>query len=144
MKVEMEIREAENGTGRFSMRSRQTKVYIFLEGESIIENFGNRAARPWKLYRKEFGQMIADALFVKVSDLHWSRTAGCSCGCSPGFKVTGSYNKEVFITVSDADDMPKTTDPELAAARTGGLLSNPTITGAMAAIASEAEELSRW
>jgi hypothetical protein len=34
--------------------------------------------------------------------LRWSRTAGCSCGCSPGFVVEGQYGMDFYVTMDVA------------------------------------------
>lgn len=72
----------------------KTRIYVWPEGETILQNLENRRSRPLKLYR----QVAVDALAkleVDTSKLEikWSQKAGCSCGCSPGFVVDGWNEK---------------------------------------------------
>ena len=81
----------------------KTKVYIFLEGENLLENLENRHSRPHTLYKtilpqvmeqiKEQGITVPDNL-----KFTWSQKAGCSCGCSPGF-IANWIGKEIFVTI---------------------------------------------
>lgn len=66
---------------------RQTKprVYVWAEGETILENLQNRRSRPISQYRE--WALIAMAERGMKGELRWSQKAGCSCGCSPGFIV---------------------------------------------------------
>jgi hypothetical protein len=83
------------------------KIYIFTEGETILENLVNRRSRPHLFYKKEvlpkLMEMITDeAMKKKLSDPNarwvWSAKCGCSmCPCSPGFIQKGG--RESCITV---------------------------------------------
>ena len=46
------------------------------------------------LKRKAVRSDIADLkiIFGEEATIRWSRTAGCSCGCSPGYVVDGDIN----------------------------------------------------
>lgn len=63
--------------------SSRSRVHVFTQGESILSNILMRRNRPSGLYR--------DIVLNQYPDLEgrikWSQTAGCSCGCSPGFIV---------------------------------------------------------
>jgi hypothetical protein len=77
-------------SNRSYRRKVKSRIYIWPEGETILQNLENRRSRPLKLFR----QVAADALAkleVDTSKLEikWSQKAGCSCGCSPGFVVDG-------------------------------------------------------
>lgn len=101
----------------------KTRVYVFHDGESVLEGFGNRTARPNKVYRKEVMPDVLDALLLEteggwVNPNHkfdWSKWAGCSmCPCSPGFVMQAHWGYEVFVHIANAD---KCTDPAAAQAR---------------------------
>lgn len=66
------------------------RVYIWLEGESVFDNFINRWGRPHKAFRKFILPTLKRVLNVVDDDIkfNWSQKAGCSCGCSPGFIIT--------------------------------------------------------
>ena len=57
----------------------KARIYVWEEGETILQNLVNRRSRPTKLYR----ELLKDQPFMQGA--RWSRTAGCGCGCSPGF-----------------------------------------------------------
>ena len=70
------------------------KLYIWLEGESVLENLYNRRNRPVDTWKKE----IIPALMSKLAEVNpeiydrvkdekwgWRQKCGCSCPCSPGF-----------------------------------------------------------
>ena len=87
----------------------KSRVYVFPEGETILENlFGGRQNRPYKMYR----ELLKD--FVPMQGARWSRTAGCGCGCSPGFILERPFRDadgmpvDFFVTVGDpADKKPE-------------------------------------
>ena len=106
----------------------KTRVYVSHEGESVLEGFGNRAARPSTLYRK----LVMPYVMLNLSEagwegdvdpeegsteakFYWNKFAGCSsCPCSPGFVVEDHYGHDVWVTIAGVE---RTTDPELAAYR---------------------------
>ena len=79
----------------------RTRVYVFLEGESVLEDLVNRRSRPHNLYKKEILPALAEKFPLFPEKLSWSQKAGCACGCSPGFVAASgsSYGKEFFVTV---------------------------------------------
>lgn len=101
-------------------RSTKGRIYVSVEGNSPINP--NIARHIQEDYRepttKEMKALILPALLsaknvnlLKGSSLReiadsarWSRTAGCSCGCSPGFKVLEMDRREVFITLKYLPD----------------------------------------
>ena len=63
------------------------RVYIWPRGENVLDNLMNRFDRPYEAYR-ELLPRIFEAAGVDVNaKARWSQTAGCSCGCSPGFII---------------------------------------------------------
>lgn len=64
-----------------------SRVYVWPEGESIMENLLNRRNRPYKEYRK----LLADQAFMQ--NARWSQHAGCRmCPCSPGFILGTTFH----------------------------------------------------
>lgn len=61
------------------------------------------------------------------SGITWSRMAGCSCGCSPGFVLDGHRGEDVFVTMRDvvrhAIDTPGWIDVEVFVHKLGDLFS---------------------
>lgn len=132
IKAEIDVHDREpNYRDRRSHReyNKAARVYFFHKGESILENFGNRAARPRDLYKK-FLPQVAEAMGLpKDTKFRWSRYAGCSCPCSPGFICDEVYRKDVYVTLSP--EAPKTSnDPQElaeAASRITQLVNDPTM-----------------
>jgi hypothetical protein len=93
VEVEIHIQERRTPSYRDGSTWREyqarTKVYVW-EQESVIENLINRRKRPTALYRTAAFRALAQLGHVDIADvkLYWSRTAGCSCGCSPAFILT--------------------------------------------------------
>lgn len=71
-------------------------IYVWIEGENVLENLQNRRSRPSKAYKKfvlplglkEAGYSDEAAKEI-IKKAYWSQRAGCSCGCSPGFLTKG-------------------------------------------------------
>lgn len=74
--------------------SRRSRVHVFQAAESIMDNLVNRRSRPSKLYK----EVVLDQFPELAGRIKWSQTAGCACGCSPGFIVDD--------TVRDANHTP--------------------------------------
>lgn len=74
--------------------SAKPRVYLWPEGESVLENFQNRRSRPINEYRSILRQAFAqEGIDVSNLEYRWSQKAGCSCGCSPGFIIDGWSEK---------------------------------------------------
>lgn len=82
-----------------TMWGKKTRVYVFPQGETLLENLANRKSRPYTAYRKEVLPAVFRAMGLPENTrAKWSQYAGCSCPCSPGF-VLDVYGKEVFVNV---------------------------------------------
>ena len=89
-------------TGPIEGRRQTGHAYFFIKNESIMENLQNRRSRPQKEYRK----LLKEALFGQlectphqIGRITWSQRCGCSCGCSPGFRIEGFYGRDIYIDV---------------------------------------------
>ena len=90
------------------------RLYIWPEGETILENLRNRHERPYTTYKKLLVPKVLKRLGItQTVKSRWSSTCGCSCPCSPGFFVevvhpvygrdgapTGFHNKDVHVTIT--------------------------------------------
>jgi len=64
-----------------------TRVYVFPETYTVMENLVNRCNRPHNAWKPIVLKELQDAGF-DVARLQWSQNAGCKmCPCSPGFIV---------------------------------------------------------
>ena len=62
------------------------RLYIWVDKEAVLENLENRRKRPYTIYRMAVPEILKKAGFNSEGvKANWSQTAGCSCGCSPGF-----------------------------------------------------------
>lgn len=83
------------------------RIYVWPEGESIIENMENRRQRPYTEWKKTIlPAMVEEYDLGENVKFRWSQTAGCGCGCSPGFIVEDPYwdnmlnGKDLHVTVT--------------------------------------------
>ena len=63
--------------------------------------------KAWKVFNREEVKVHREALegakakgFVKYSKAIFSKKAGCGCGCSPGFTITGDEGRNFHIEVA--------------------------------------------
>ena len=85
-------------------RQKTAHMYFFIDKESIVENLVNRHNRPVKEFKKLLSEVFSKTQFESLwKDGHikanWSQKCGCSCGCSPGFRLTGLYGYNIFVDV---------------------------------------------
>ncbi|MFA5999854.1 MAG: hypothetical protein WC783_02645 [Candidatus Paceibacterota bacterium] len=66
---------------------KSSTVYFFPKGENLVENLRNREYRPNKIYSKFLPFVFKQIGLPYPKKISWSQVAGCSCGCSPGFKI---------------------------------------------------------
>lgn len=99
IKVNIEVRDRDEN------RLGNSKVYFFHKGESVLEDFGNRVARPQDLYKTYIPDVAEKMGLSRTAKFSWSQKAGCRCGCSPGFTSKKVKGKDVFVTLEGA---PKT------------------------------------
>ena len=85
-------------------RQKTAHCYFFPGNESVIDNLYNRRTRPHKEYKKLLPEVFSQTQFASLwSENHikanWSQKCGCSCGCSPGFRLTGLYGYNIFVDI---------------------------------------------
>lgn len=92
---------------------------LFIDGKSDALDIGDSLFHEHKIwsirqkvktYRRIQTQctkeLIADLRTIpgfENLDIRWSRTAGCSCGCSPGFRVKGLTSDSVAYKLNNSD-----------------------------------------
>lgn len=106
-------------------RPRKTRAYVFGPGDDrnpskefrfLAEHIGAPSVYTrrgeWPALDKAFDVMnreivaakreVLDAVLEKmdlgVEKIQFSKKAGCSCGCSPGFIIDGPWNQELYIS----------------------------------------------
>ncbi len=101
------VRKARKKTRIHVMAKDSGELDKWLQGKRVIDD----QADLTKARYQEFKQDGSLARFMAEHSIQgkprFSRTAGCSCGCSPGFIVEGDVGKEIFIDVApDAEIIP--------------------------------------
>lgn len=90
-----------------------SRVFVEIEGESLLDDFANRTSRPHVEWRPLVLQALREA-GVEFTGIRWSRKAGCKmCACSPGFYVHGHTGADFWLTI-EADEPQRTDDAEAA------------------------------
>jgi hypothetical protein len=80
--------------------SKQTRIYVWPRGETIMQNLMNRKQREHTVYKKEVIPSVLEAMGLPAdTKVRWSQYAGCSCPCSPGFIVDGDSRRDVHVEV---------------------------------------------
>lgn len=95
--LKIEVRDAVDSKDRW----KNSRVYIFPQGETLLDNLQNRRSRPFNEYRKQVMPAVLKALGLPATTkVRWSQYAGCSCPCSPGFIVEAVLGKTVYVDVT--------------------------------------------
>ena len=86
-------------------RQKTAHCYFFLTGESILENLQNRRKRPNKEFKALLPKVFEKTDFESLWNeghikANWSQKCGCSCGCSPGFRLNGLYGYNIFVDIT--------------------------------------------
>lgn len=72
----------------------RSKMYIWPEGETVLDNLFNRRNRPAKVWQEQVIPVILEKLketnpevyeVIKDQKWGWRQKCGCTCPCSPGF-----------------------------------------------------------
>ena len=94
------IEICERGNVTWREYSKQTRIYVWPKGETIMQNLMNRKQREHTVYKKEVIPGVLEAMGLPTdTKVRWSQYAGCSCPCSPGFIVDGDSRRDVHVTV---------------------------------------------
>ena len=112
--MQFKITHVEARQESYSDRKREpykykNKMYIWPEGETIMENLMNRRDRPHTFYKKEIIPLVMKwleendkATFEQLKDTKWGwrQHCGCKmCPCSPGFVSDKDGLGLIHITV---------------------------------------------
>lgn len=106
--IAIEHKKIDNGSKKSGTKPR---IYIWVKGETLLENLHNRHSRPVKFYKTQVLPKLFEELNVnpKTVNARWSQKAGCSCGCSPGFIVDGyipdCHNQDIHVDVAETSEI---------------------------------------
>jgi hypothetical protein len=93
-----------------SPSTNKTRIYFWLDKESVIEGLFKRRSRPHLQYAKFIPEVmkfeVISSDMKKVYHFHpryrWSQSAGCKvCPCSPGFIMGFIGSHDIHVTYSE-------------------------------------------
>ena len=100
-------------------RQLHPRAYIFFIGDSpafpgrLRQEYTQEISKRKDLVVRAFKILESQERFDGSADdlkISYSRKAGCSCGCSPGFIIRNvNWNVDIFINVVDVDRPPRQT-----------------------------------
>lgn len=56
--------------------------------------------KAWNAANREIIRQVAGAMNLDLGKIRFSRTAGCSCGCSPGYTTDLVAQHDIYITAT--------------------------------------------
>jgi len=74
--------------------TRKSRLSVYVENESVMENVVNRRNRPVDEWRKILRERVLPRFGLPTTGLRWTPTAYCSCPCSPAFTLPGWFGTE--------------------------------------------------
>lgn len=77
---------------------RKTRVYFDIKDKTIMSNITKKGYWPYDEYRKMLPEVFEKSN-LKIQKASWSRRAGCSCGCHPGFILDEDKGHSVYVTI---------------------------------------------
>lgn len=85
-----------------SPRQQHTHIYLEESDRAIVRREKAGGAPVRYVNRNYLPQILKQLKFpsTAVRLARWSRTAGCSCGCSPGWIIRDSVRRSFYATVS--------------------------------------------
>lgn len=96
------------------------KMHFWFKGETVVDHLFNRRNEPYKLVKKMLPEILAKAGVEGLEKASWSQKCGCSCGCSPGFKLHGARFDgtscfSLYVDLEYVADATETSTPVQAA-----------------------------
>jgi hypothetical protein len=120
-------------------RGTKARLYISIDGESVLDDFVARFSRPTTIYRRFLADVLTAVALPADTKAVWSQRAGCSCGCSPAFILDAKPGYDVWATLKGGPEARIDADKTaVAVLRATAIGSDPTITVALAAAAARA------
>lgn len=78
----------------YKERNRTTVIYVDRELRGPFPD----SARDVKRHCEQYVLEALEKLHLPpTTEFKWSRTAGCRCGCSPGFKLPGYHGRSIGV-----------------------------------------------
>lgn len=78
-------------------RAKYMRVYVW-PSETVLEQLFSRRNRPVSEYRKNIlPEVLKSQGLPADTKIKWSQTAGCQCGCSPGFVLSVESRNDIHV-----------------------------------------------
>lgn len=100
--------------------NKKARVHLFVEGETLVDDFGRRTSRPWRVWKPIIAAALAE-IEVHPTRISWSQYAGCSCPCSPGFILHGVHGVGWWGTI--VSEVAQVSNPVQSVVRQASLIS---------------------
>lgn len=81
---------------------RKGRMYLWHSSDTILSDFTRRVnhiERPYTFYRKAILPTLVRELALGDTKFKWSKYAGCSCSCNPGFICESPSLRGLVVSV---------------------------------------------
>lgn len=97
MKISVSIDKSDNN----DEKPDRSIIYIIINSPTVMKEIQDKKDKYQNVFRKE----VLPTVFQKAkmpldTKVVWSDKAGCSCGCSPGFLITGQKGFDIYVRLS--------------------------------------------
>lgn len=97
MKISVSVDRSEEG----DINASRSIIYFIINGPTVMQEINEKKGKYYNVFRKE----VLPTVFKKAklpldTKVIWSDKAGCSCGCSPGFLITGQKGFDIYVRLS--------------------------------------------
>lgn len=76
-------------------------IYFDITSPVVFAEIQQKKEPYHKVFRKEvLPTVLQKAKLPLDTKVVWSDKAGCSCGCSPGFLITGQKGFDIYVRLS--------------------------------------------
>lgn len=89
--VEVEVKVKPMQSERWHANPVRSKMYVW------VKNLCFSNTKDFTRFVRQFFPDIEDLSGVDLRGASYGRNTGCSCGCSPGFRLKNDYDQEVFV-----------------------------------------------
>jgi Ni,Fe-hydrogenase I small subunit len=96
MKISVSIDECKEEDNK-----ERTIIYIRVRNKVLIDELRSKKDKYYQVLKKKIIPTVLEKSNLPPdTKVIWSRKAGCGCGCSPGFLVTGNMGLEINVDVT--------------------------------------------
>lgn len=97
MKISVSVDRSEEG----DVNASRSVIYFIINSPTVMKEINEKKGKYYDVFRKEvLPTVFKKAKLPEDTKVIWSDKAGCSCGCSPGFLITGHKGIDIHVTLS--------------------------------------------